>query len=243
MSRLLRPIAVAIAIAASASAATAQTFSGFDVGGGIGGTRTNSNAAHSAWLAAAGAVTFSQNFEGIALGSSTPINLGGGITLTSNGPVGGSFDLNQVTNNQSHDIGYNTTAGGSRFYRQSPDFSSTSTVRYSFGSAVSAFGLYVTGIQLGFGSATASWGAMSFLLPDTQGAPGRAGVQFFGFVSAAPISFIDFTAAANPGVRDIFGHDDIEIVGATVVPEPASMALMLAGLAGVGMAAARRRRV
>ena len=237
MSHRIRTIALALAV--SASSASAQIFSGFDVGGGVGGTRTNSNAAHAAWAAAAAPLcTSGEDFEAIPVGTTAPINLACGMRLTTTGaPVSGT--LNQVVNDQDPQIGYNTTAGGARFFRLSPDFGSTATLTIDFGATRTGFGVYITGIQQGFGLTTATWGANSFLLPDTQGAPGEAGVQFFGFVDAGGVTSVTFTTVANPGVgRDIMGFDDLQV---SAVPEPGTVALTLTGLAALAGVARRRR--
>ena len=111
----------------------------------------------------------------------------------------------------------------------------------SFSAPTTAFGVYVTGIQTSFGSTTASWGTDSFSLVDTQGAPGFAGIQFFGFISDVPVGSVSFLTTANPAVgRDIMGFDDIEAVS-SAVPEPTTVSLLLAGLFGVGFAARRRK--
>lgn len=241
MSKFLRASVIALALSFVGSVAPASAasiiFSGVDIGGGVGGPRVNSDAAHAAWLAAAGGFNFFENFEGIAVGSSTPVSLAGGMmTLTTvGGPIGST--LNQVANDQDPQIGYNTTAGGANFFRLSPEFGGAATMTISFSSPVRAFGVYVTGIQTNFGLTTALWGADSFQLPDTQGVPGQAGVQFFGFTSDTLISSISFRTVANPAVgRDIMGFDDIQIVA---VPEPVTIALVLGGLAA---GVARRRR-
>jgi hypothetical protein len=245
VSNRLRVIALGVMLSlvgsVAPSAAASITFSGADLGGGVGGATTNSDAAHDSWLAAVGTVSATEDFEAIALGSSTPISLAGGMTLsTVGGPIDGGFDLNEVTNNQDPQIGYNTTSGGANYFRFSPDFGGAATMTIAFSSPVTAFGVYITGIQNGFGITTASWGADSFQLLDTQGAPGFAGVQFFGFISDAPIGSVSFLTTPITGVRDVMGFDDIELAGSPV-PEPATVGLLLAGLLGIGVVARRRK--
>jgi MYXO-CTERM domain-containing protein len=227
-----------LAVSVAPSTAASIIFSGADAGGGVGGPRVNADAAHAAWLAAAGSIGATEDFEGIATGSVAPLNLAGGMTLTTVGaPVENGASLNQVTDNQDPQIGYNTTAAGTNYFRFSPAFGQQATLTITFDVPVDAFGVYVTGIQAGFGTTTASWGSDNFLLPDTQGAPGFAGVQFFGFVSDAPIGSISFTTVTGVGSRDIMGFDDLQV--AASAPEPTTGALALIGLVG---AAVRRRR-
>lgn len=237
---------VALALGASliASTASAQVFSGFDFGGGVGGPRTNSDNAHLAWLAAAGAPSATETFEGIPLGSTAPIGLAGGMTLsTVNATPAASGLVNQVTNDQSPEIGYNSTIGGSRFYRfTTSDVGQSGTLTFSFLSPVSAFGVYVTGIQTFYGTTTATWGASSFVLANTSnGNASSAGIQFFGFVTPTAVSSVTFTLVDQPAIRDIAGYDDIQFVNAAVVPEPATVALLGGGLLALGAAARRRR--
>ena len=81
------------------------------------------------------------------------------MTLTTVGaPVDNAFFLNQVTDDQDADIGYNTTAGGKNYFRFSPEFGQQATLMITFDVPVDAFGVYITGVQSGFGTTTASWG-------------------------------------------------------------------------------------
>lgn len=236
MSHHVRTVALALAV--SASTASAQIFSGVDVGGGVGGPRANSDAAHAAWAAAAAPLCApTETFEGIAVGTAAPMNLSCGIRLTTAGAAPGGT-LNVVANDQDPQIGYNTTAGGANFYRLSPAFNGTASATFSFGTRT-AFGLYITGIQQNFGITTVTWGANAFILPDTQGQPGEAGVQFFGIVDAGGLGPVTITTVANPAVgRDIMGFDDIQV---SATPEPGTVALMLTGLAALAGVARRRR--
>ena len=220
------------------TAHAAVIYSGVDIGGGVSGPRTNSDAAHATWAAAAGPSDALEDFEAIALGSSSPLSLSGGITLSTLGTIA-SGNLNIVASDGDPQIGYNTTAGGTNFFRLAPEFGGVATMTLTFDDPVLAFGVYITGVQSGFGGTVVYIGADSFNLPDTQGAPGLAGVQFFGFTSAVPIGSISFVTTANPGVgRDIMGFDDLELVRATA-PAPPVGVLLLVGLAA---AAARGRR-
>lgn len=240
----LRHAILGLALTVSASSASAQIFSGVDVGGGVGGPRVNADAARAAWVAAAGSLcATTETFEGFAVGTAAPINLACGMQLTTTGaPV--VSELNAVRSDQDAQIGYNTTAGGANFFRFSPDFSSTATLTFDFGGARTAFGLFITGIQQEFGLTTVTWGANSFLLPDTQGAPGVAGVQFFGFVAESGVTSVTFTTVANASVgRDILGFDDVQVGAASVVPEPGAWALLTTGLVAIAGVGARRRRV
>jgi hypothetical protein len=242
MSHRVHPILIGLALVVSASTAPAQIFSGVDVGGGAGGPRVNSDAAHAAWAAAAAPLCpVTETFEGIALLSASPIPLACGMVLNSTGPVGAGFDLNQVTNNQDSEIGYNTTAGGAQFFRFSPDFAVPATLTINFGGPTRAFGVYITGVQQWAGLTNASWGVDNFILPDTDVGQAIGGVQFFGFVSNAPVLSVSFTTRPIGGSRDILGFDDIQV--AATIPEPATVALTLTGLLALAGVAIRRRHL
>ncbi|TXI16232.1 MAG: PEP-CTERM sorting domain-containing protein [Roseateles sp.] len=77
----------------------------------------------------------------------------------------------------------------------------------------------------------------SFQLPATNSP------AFLGLVFDAPVTAISFSIGADHGNGFTwFGIDNLQTYSAvSAVPEPASVALLLAGLGGVGLAARRRR--
>ena len=78
----------------------------------------------------------------------------------------------------------------------------------------------------------------SFKLPATNSP------AFLGLVFDAPVTAISFSIGADHGNGFTwFGIDNLQTYSAvSAVPEPASVALLLAGLGGVGLAARRRRQ-
>ncbi|MBL8770707.1 MAG: PEPxxWA-CTERM sorting domain-containing protein [Phenylobacterium sp.] len=219
------------------TAANATTYYGEDDGAGAGDARPNSAAAQASFLANAGAVGPVIDFEAVSLGYATPLDLGSGVTASFSGA---NPTFSGVTDEDTTNFGYNTTAGGSRFLRFTSEFGSSATLTFSFDQAVRSFGAYFTGVETNFGSisVTSSDGSVTdFGLP---GSVSGGGVLFFGLTDVL-ITSITITNVANPsGGRDLIGLDDI-YVGAAV-PEPTTWALLILGFGGAGAMLRARRR-
>jgi hypothetical protein len=225
----------AVLLSTTIGLASPITFSGGDATG-PGAPNPNSSAALNAFLLAAGALGNVQliDFESQSLGSpAVATNLGSGVTYTPTNPdsFSGIFGDNDGTR------GFNTTSAGSQHLRYSSS-STTNQAVFSFASPIVAFGVYVTGVNVGspipvirFNDGT----VQTFEL--TQFGSGVANVQFFGFTNAGnPISSVEFVG----NVDDIFGIDDVRFVSANGVPEPGTWGLVLG--AGLMLGAWRRLR-
>ena len=77
-------------------------------------------------------------------------------------------------------------------------------------------------------------------LPKTVPSPSLSGreVIFFGLISGTPFTTVEFSAIAGP---DVFSVDNVTYGDASAVPLPAPAALLLGGLAALGVVRRRRR--
>jgi hypothetical protein len=237
MRAYIIPVLCLSLIGGAASAAT--THYGEDDGVGPGGARPNSDAARTAFLADAGATDPVIDFEALALGYTSPLALSSNVTASFSGAAGSP--ISGVSDDNTTNLGYNTTAGGDQFLRFAPEFGGSATLTFSFARAVRSFGAYFTGVETDFGSisVTSSDGSVTdFAIP---GSTTGGGVLFFGLTDVL-ISAITITNVADSagGTRDLIGLDDISVgVG---VPEPATWGLMILGLGGAGAMLRARRR-
>ena len=228
-------------VAVIPSIAGAQIYSGVDYATGLHGYRGNSDATRLLFTTNTGAGLVT-NLEGAGLNA---FNLGGGITASLSGSQA------SVTNFQTANTGYNTTAGGNYFYQfTTSSFGGSGTLTLNFDHAVNSFGAYFTGVEWGFGLTLADADGFSYTLPSSGdgdvvnhcNCAAPAGIQFFGVHSNTAFSSVTFTLTDQPNGRDIFGIDDIYLGNnVNVTPEPASLALVGTGLVGVAAFVRRRR--
>lgn len=228
MKRILAFTICVFGMASMANAAIV-TYIGSDVDANSTDPRPNSIAAAAAFDAAAasiGSVTLI-DFESAPLGVFNNLALGSGITMD-----GSDVSTNDQTirntpfGTPDRLFGYNTTAGGSQFVSL---FGGSLT--FSFAPGIHAFGGYFSGNQVAGLNITFFDGApQTILFPFIP-----SGVMFVGFTDAGQ----NIASVQVNVLNDIVGVDDVR-VGRQEIPEPASIVLL--GMGGLGLLAARRRR-
>lgn len=177
------------------------------------------------------------NLESFTTGSVTPLVLAPGITVTGSDISGNPQQILNVPG-CGNLCGFNTTRSPSLGTQYLQLYGGN--VTFSFATPVEDFGAYFTGVQLDGETVTINYsdGSPQQILPLPN--PG-SGVQFFGFADASKqISSILINVQVD-GTGDIIGIDDIRV--STAVPEPASIALLGFGVAGLGILRRRKSRV
>ena len=223
---------LAATLAAQPANAAVVVYSGYDATATSNATKPNSDAAHSAFLAAIAGLadTFTTTFEGGPTGQLPSYDMGGGGTMTSSDLSKKAQVIRTAPQCQYALCGGDTTPGGKTYLSLNGG-----TVKFTFADPIQAFGAYFTGPQLEGLKLTFSDGTSQ-----TIGVPGFFGADFVGFTDfGKSISQVTFDAS-----HDTMAMDDITFSLASVsgVPEPAAWATMIAGFGLVGATLRGRRR-
>jgi hypothetical protein len=223
---------ILLCAATFAFAGTITPYTGSDDGASTTGPWPMSSAAQAAFLAAAGPTTL-VDFENVALGYYTPIVPNSTVSIDITGPNYGA-GFSGISNTTFGNLyGFNITTGGSQWLGVP-----TGTATFNFASPVTAFGLWLTGVQTVFTSTftlTFDDGtAQTLNLPINV----NGGTTYYGFTDTASFSSITITNLSN----DAWGIDDVSYSSSsTTTPEPSS--LMLLGSGVVGLASMLRRKM
>jgi len=196
MKKLLFAAAAVLLISGFANQAKAAivTYSGADNAVSSLAQMTNSTAAEASWAAAVPGATV------ITFETSLPAGVGvsGGSTTSSSGC--GAL------------CGFNTTSGGSFFY-----LLNGGTATFTFSTPISAFGMYITGLQTDLVSQeTLTFNDGSTETLNTPASTGGGGA-FFGFTDFGK----SIVSVSYNATNDIVALDDVRFGNATSsVPEP-----------------------
>src|SRR6266481_3822204 len=228
---------VAFALVTTPAHAGLTLFTGADDGAGSLATAPNSAAAAASFDAAVAApgTEHTITFESSPLGLFFSLAPASGVSLTGTNVNGNDQSIVNTTSNINITppctnalCGYNTTPGGSNFLLL---FGGTAT--FSFSRGTDAFGAYLSGVQNAGETITFSDGSsQSVDIPN----PGfHGGTTFVGFTDAGKtIASITINVS-----NDVVGVDDVRYA-TDPVPEPASLTLLVGGLAGLALT--RRRK-
>jgi len=231
---MISTVVLGLAAALQAHAAVV-TYYGADNGVGPGDAHPNTDTAIASYTAAA-TNTSLITFEGASLPNVAP-----GVSVTLAGADGGG-----LVNTDQHSptpLGFNTTPGGNEWLQMWPAFNSSTgeTATFSFARPIDAFGANFTDTQVDFpGPITLTFndGSTQVLTFDKNDDTG--GVLFFGFTDfGKDISSIAINTGATGSTRDIWGIDDVRF---QTVPEPATWAMMVLGLAGLSLVGHRKTK-
>jgi hypothetical protein len=232
----VRALVMATVISLPAEAGILNIYTALDPGAGPSDPHPNSSAVEAAFQTAAGPALHNfVTFENMSVGTGVPLSFSSG-TITASNPS--ALFLAQVQSGGSAAMGYNTTPGGSNYFRVDQNNGTVPTVvTFTFDSPIWAFGAYVTGLGTAAGALNVWFDDGVIQTIPVEGSS-KGGVLFFGFISDNRTNSVTFQLDPVDGfVNDGIGIDDVQFASN---PEPATLSLV--GLAAVAFGLVRRRR-
>ena len=196
-----------------------------------GGTFPNSTAEVTFFDAAVASPVSIVTFESVPVGQVVHLTIAPGVTMDGLDASGSPQEIKD-TAPCGNVCGFNTTPGGANYLEL---LGGNITFNFDTTHTINAFGAFFEGVKFAEETIMFSDGnSQKLTLPGPV-----SGAQFFAFTyPGARISSITVNVQL-PSQGDIIGIDDVMFV--TNVTEPASLALLAVGLAGLGVA--RRRKI
>ncbi|MBU2876460.1 PEP-CTERM sorting domain-containing protein [Aliiglaciecola lipolytica] len=193
------------------------------------------------WNSAVGSVSGTENFNSFSTDTTFRNATVSANNMQITGVPGANGDATNIVDAQSFVFSGGYAIDGTSYLLG--DLTGSQTLRVDFDSSVSAWGATFSGISNGtLNTVISAYDSNSNLLGMlNSSSPNNSTVGFYGF-SFDSNEMADYLVFQNITLNnDVFGMDNVSFVTATSVPEPASMALLGLGLAGIAFS--RKKKI